>query len=203
MDVATGEIILLDVQAKHSVANASEPIRFVYENKVEKQTTNYGQDANAYNEPMPNARPALPAPAALTRYAAQMFYAPLRTVEPLEGVRQVSHRLPTPLKTLLPALPVKATPLLSWQLDGYVVTAVRLQNQGQSRIDLDPRELQGRFYAATFQHNWLGGHGTPEDTTTLYLVTEGSPNHSVIPQSNSYKPKKLKKVTTTVTTQTK
>ena len=80
MDVATGEIILLDVQAKHSVANASEPIRFVYENKVEKQTTNYGQDANAYNEPMPNARPALPAPAALTRYAAQMFYAPLRSV---------------------------------------------------------------------------------------------------------------------------
>lgn len=203
MDVATGEIILLDVQAKHSVANASEPIRFVYENKVEKQTTAYGQDANAYNEPMPNARPALPTPAALTRYAAQMFYAPLRSVEPLEGVRQVSHRLPTPLKTLLPALPVRATPLLSWQLDGYVVTAIRLQNQGQSRIDLDPRELQGRFYAATFQHNWLGGHGTPEDTTTLYLVTEGSPNHSVIPQSNSYKPKKLKKVTTTVTTQTK
>jgi len=39
MDVATGEIILLDVQAKHSVANASEPIRFVYENKVEKQMT--------------------------------------------------------------------------------------------------------------------------------------------------------------------
>ena len=145
------------MQAKHSVANASEPIRFVYENKVEKQTTAYGQDANAYNEPMPNARPALPAPAALTRYAAQMFYAPLRSVEPLEGVRQVSHRLPTPLKTLLPALPVRATPLLSWQLDGYVVTAVRLQNQGQSRIDLDPRELQGRFYAATFQHNWLGG----------------------------------------------
>lgn len=130
MDVATGEIILLDVQAKHSVANASEPIRFVYENKVEKQTTAYGQDANAYNEPMPNARPALPAPAALTRYAAQMFYAPLRSVEPLEGVRQVSHRLPTPLKTLLPALPVRATPLLSWQLDGYVVTAVRLQTRG-------------------------------------------------------------------------
>ena len=60
MDVATGEIILLDVQAKHSIANASEPICFVYENKVEKQTTAYGQDANAYNEPMPNARPALP-----------------------------------------------------------------------------------------------------------------------------------------------
>jgi integrating conjugative element protein, PFL_4704 family len=201
MDLATGEMILLDVQAKSSVANADEPIRLVYENKkVETPVSTYSQGVNDYNEPMPNARPALPAPAALTRYAAQMFYAPLRTVEPLDGVRQVAHRLPTPIKTLLPALPVRAMPLLAWQLDGYVVTAIRLQNQGQSRIDLDPRELQGRFYAATFQHHWLGGHGTPEDTTTLYLVTEGYPNQSVIPQSNHYKPKKLKKVTTTVTT---
>ncbi|OOF52305.1 TIGR03749 family integrating conjugative element protein [Rodentibacter trehalosifermentans] len=203
VDLATNEIILLDVQAKTSVANAGEPIRFVYENNVETQGADYNQDAQTNNEPMPNARPVLPVPAALTRYAAQMFYAPLRTVEPLEGARQVAHRLPTPIKTLLPALPVRATPLLSWQLDNYVVTAIRLQNQGQSRIDLDPRELQGRFYAATFQHNWLGGHGSPEDTTTLYLVTEGDPNQSVIPQSNAYKPKKLKKVTTTVTTTTK
>lgn len=200
MDLATGEIILLDVQAKSSVVNADEPIRLVYENKVENQGAVHNQDASANNEPMPNARPALPVPAALTRYAAQMFYAPLRTVEPLDGVRQVAHRLPTPIKTLLPALPIRATPLLAWQLDEYVVTAIRLQNQGQSRIDLDPRELQGRFYAATFQHHWLGGYGSPEDTTTLYLVTEGYPNQSVIPQSNTYKPKKLKKVTTTVTT---
>lgn len=200
MDLATGEMILLDVQAKPSVVNADEPIRLVYENKVENQGAVHNQGASANNEPMPNARPALPVPAALTRYAAQMFYAPLRTVEPLDGVRQVAHRLPTPIKTLLPALPIRATPLLAWQLDEYVVTAIRLQNQGQSRIDLDPRELQGRFYAATFQHHWLGGYGSPEDTTTLYLVTEGYPNQSVIPQSNTYKPKKLKKVTTTVTT---
>ena len=200
MDLATGEMILLDVQAKPSVVNADEPIRLVYENKVENQGAVHNQDASANNEPMPNARPALPVPAALTRYAAQMFYAPLRTVEPLDGVRQVAHRLPTPIKTLLPALPIRAIPLLAWQLDEYVVTAIRLQNQGQSRIELDPRELQGRFYAATFQHHWLGGYGSPEDTTTLYLVTEGYPNQSVIPQSNTYKPKKLKKVTTTVTT---
>lgn len=200
MDLATGEIILLDVQAKSSVVNADEPIRLVYGNKVENQRAVYNQEVSANNELIPNVRPALPVPAALTRYAAQMFYAPLRTVEPLDGVRQVAHRLPTPIKTLLPALPIRATPLLAWQLDEYVVTAIRLQNQGQSRIELDPRELQGHFYAATFQHHWLGGHGAPEDTTTLYLVTEGYPNQSVIPQSNTYKPKKLKKVTTTVTT---
>lgn len=203
MDLATGEIILLDVQAKSDAVNASEPIRLVYETSVGNPVANSRQDTSANNEPVPNPRPTLPVPAALTRYAAQMFYAPLRTVEPLEGVRQVAHRLPSSIKTLLPALPIRATPLLSWQLDDYVVTAIRLQNQGRSRIDLDPRELQGRFYAATFQHHWLGGYGSPEDTTTLYLVTEGYPNQSIIPQSNAYKPKKLKKVTTTVTTTTK
>ncbi len=38
------------------------------------------------------------------------------------------------------------------------ITAIRLQNKGNSQITLDPRELQGQFYAATFQHNWLGGY---------------------------------------------
>lgn len=198
MDTASGEIILLDLQAKSSVPNANEPIRIVYENKVEN-TSSYAQEAVESDAPIANARPSLPAPAALTRYAAQMFYAPLRTVEPVEGIRQVSHRLPSSITTLLPALPVKATPLTAWQLDNYVVTAIRLQNQGTNVVNLDPRDLQGRFYAATFQHNWLGTKGAAEDTTMLYLVTEGYPNQSVIPESKKYKPKKLKKVTTKTT----
>lgn len=198
MDTASGEIILLDLQAKPSVPNAKEPIRIVYE-KVESQSTSYTQSVEEEDITTTNARPALPAPAALTRYAAQMFYAPLRTVEPVDGIRQVSHRLPSPITTLLPAVSVRATPMMAWQLDNYVVTAIRLQNQSGNIINLDPRDLQGRFYAATFQHNWLGARGAVEDTTMLYLVTEGYPNQSVIPENKKYKPKKLKKVTTTTT----
>ncbi|TYA47774.1 TIGR03749 family integrating conjugative element protein [Aggregatibacter actinomycetemcomitans] len=198
VDLASGELILLDVEGKASVPNATEPVRFTYIEKLEKQSAIFNQDSHETPD-LPEVKPQLPVPAALTRYAAQMFYAPLRTVEPLEGVRQVAHRLPSRITTLLPAYPVQATPLLSWQMDNYVVTAIRLQNRGSSRIELDPRELQGRFYAATFQHAWLGGHGSPEDTTTLYLVTEGYANQALIPETQQYKTKKLKKVTTTTT----
>lgn len=198
VDLASGELILLDVEGKASVPNATEPVRFTYTEKLEKQSSIFNQDSHETPDLL-EVKPQLPVPAALTRYAAQMFYAPLRTVEPLEGVRQVAHRLPSRITTLLPAYPVQATPLLSWQMDNYVVTAIRLQNRGSSRIELDPRELQGRFYAATFQHAWLGGHGSPEDTTTLYLVTEGYANQALIPETQQYKTKKLKKVTTTTT----
>src|SRR3546814_12166568 len=40
-------------------------------------------------------------------------------------------------------------------------------------LDLDPRALQGDFLTAAFQHPTLGPHGTPEDTTVVYLVTRG------------------------------
>lgn len=196
-DVATGEIFLFDVVASHKINNPEEPIRIVTDGPVATQSSSINQDDQIDNEPA-TPPPPLPVPAALTRYAAQSLYAPLRTVEPLAGVRRVAHRLPTKVTTLLPAYPIVATPLMSWQLDKYVVTAIRLQNRGTSRIVLDPRELQGRFYAATFQHNWLGGYGSTEDTTTVYIVTEGYANNAVIPETKPYKaPKKVKKVTTT------
>ncbi|HHW7474884.1 TPA: TIGR03749 family integrating conjugative element protein [Mannheimia haemolytica] len=195
-DVSTGEIFLFDIVSATKVANPEESIRMVFDSAVEKQSFSTNRD----DEPdlsLTGTRPQLPIPAALTRYAAQSLYAPLRAVEPLEGVRRVAHRLPKKITTLLPAYSIEATPLISWQLDEYVVTAIRLQNKGYSQITLDPRELQGQFYAATFQHNWLGGYGGNEDTTTLYLVTEGYANNALIPETRPVKPvgKKVKKTT--------
>lgn len=196
-DVTTGEIFLFDVVAATKVANPEEPIRLVFDGAVEKQSFSTNRDDPVSDTPVVNSRPQLPVPAALTRYAAQSLYAPLHSVEPLEGVRRVAHRLPKKITTLLPAYPIDAIPLISWQLDEYVVTAIRLQNRGNSQITLDPRELQGRFYSATFQHNWLGGYGSNEDTTTLYLVTEGYANNALIPETRSVKPvtRKVKKTT--------
>lgn len=196
-DVATGEIFLFDLAAAAKVANPEEPIRVVFDGIVEKQSFATNRDDPAPEAPATDSRPQLPVPAALTRYAAQSLYAPLHSVEPLEGVRRVAHRLPKKITTLLPAYSIEAAPLISWQLDEYVVTAIRLRNKGNSQITLDPRELQGRFYAATFQHNWLGGYGGNEDTTTLYLVTEGYANNALIPETRPVKPvtKKVKKTT--------
>ncbi|HEB5622851.1 TPA: TIGR03749 family integrating conjugative element protein [Pasteurella multocida] len=196
-DVTTGEIFLFDLTAASKVANPEEAIRVVFDGTVEKQSFSSNRDDESSDLPIANSRPQLPVPAALTRYAAQSLYAPLRAVEPLEGVRRVAHRLPKKITTLLPAYSIEATPLISWQLDEYVVTAIRLQNKGNTQITLDPRELQGQFYAATFQHNWLGGYGGNEDTTTLYLVTEGYANNALIPETRPVKPvsKKVKKTT--------
>jgi integrating conjugative element protein (TIGR03749 family) len=109
----------------------------------------------------------------LTRYAAQSLYAPLRTVEPLPGVSQVRINPTLDLTTLLSALPVRASTLGAWQLEDFWVTALQLHNMSASSLTLDPRELQGNFIAATFQHHTLEQQGKPADTTVVYLVTRG------------------------------
>ncbi|MDH8576045.1 TIGR03749 family integrating conjugative element protein, partial [Klebsiella pneumoniae] len=103
-------------------------------------------------------------PVLLVRYAAQNLYAPLRTVEALPGVTPAPVRLAKRITTLLPQQPVTAIPLASWQVNATTVTAIRLQNRSGQRITLDPRELQGQFTAAAFQHYWLGPRGLAEDT---------------------------------------
>ncbi|HAV1239916.1 TPA: TIGR03749 family integrating conjugative element protein [Salmonella enterica] len=184
-DVDSGELILLDVSA--TKGDALEPVEIRYDEAVyrsdagtEDEETGVGDEADLPNDAVP--APAIPLPVALTRYAAQMLYAPLRTVEPVENIAPVSVRLPDAITTLLPDEPVNATPLAAWRLDDSTVTAVKLQNRSGQRIDLDPRHLQGSFLTATFQHSWLGAHGTPEDTTVVYLVTDGGADDAIVPE---------------------
>lgn len=180
-DIETGELILLDLYSREQQGKL-EPVRIIYDDVA----TNSQQisQTSLSDEPQDsvNSASSLPVPAALTRYAAQSLYAPLRTVEPLPGVRRVAMKLPKSLPTLLPNLNVQNTPLESWGLEHYVVTAVRIKNLSTQRVILDPRYLQGYFYSATFQHDFLGAKGTPEDTTVVYLVTEGAPAKAFIPQ---------------------
>ncbi|WP_051587349.1 TIGR03749 family integrating conjugative element protein [Pseudomonas sp. RL] len=164
-DVDSGALLLLDVVASAAAAGEAplEPLRIVSE-----------EAATAGEMELPTPRPTpTPLPVALTRYAAQMLYAPLRTVEPLLGIARVGLRPDLPLQTLLPALPVQARALAAWRLDDYWVSAVRLSNQSTRWLELDPRALQGAFVAATFQHATLGPAGEATDTTVVYLVTRG------------------------------
>lgn len=160
--VATGELILLDIAATPG-DQALEPVRIL---KAEPPPSN--EDV-----PTPATEPT-PVPVALTRYAAQSLYAPLRTVEALPGVRPVPLKRRDELPTLLPSEQVASTPIAAWRLGDYWVTAVKLRNRGAESLQLDPRHLQARLYAATFQHADLGTAGSPEDTTVAYLVTRGA-----------------------------
>lgn len=174
-DVDSGALILLDIDAMPAKEGEPklEPVRIVEDNTT---PTHYGQQLDSetqtpITEPDRPTQHETPVAVVLTRYAAQNLYAPLRTVEPVPGIMRVNLRRNLPLDTLLPTLPVQATVLVSWRLEDQWVTAVRLTHTEGGWIQLDPRTLQGDFLAATFQHAALGPHGTPEDTTVLYLVT--------------------------------
>lgn len=204
-DKATGELLLLDISAKTVPENTpvKEPVRLIYSGEVATTTGEKPASGNRAKgmSPAPDSvsethtqkndvtniqetksRSAAPIPVALTRYAAQRLYALARTVESLPGIRNAAHNLPTRITTLLPGEPLEISPLAAWQLGGYTVMALKVRHTAAGKVAPDPRQLQGQFVSATFQHTWLGTNGTPEDTTTLYLVINGKPDSAFIPE---------------------
>ncbi|MCS2611041.1 TIGR03749 family integrating conjugative element protein [Halomonas dongshanensis] len=185
-DVETSEVVLLDLTAKESGAS-DEDIRVVI-----PEDTGRGGSASAFvEEGLDRDESAstatslgTPVPIVLTRFAAQSLYAPSRTIEPVPGLDRVAMQLPESLPSLLPSLPVMATPLAAWKLDSWTVTAVRITNNDPSRaFELDPRWLQGDLYSATFMHPVLGRQGSVEDTTTVFIVTNGRSLANALPLS--------------------
>ncbi|AMB86016.1 conjugal transfer protein [Pseudomonas agarici] len=190
-NMSTGEIMLVDIAAAPGKANQPtlEPVKIV---AGDNPANRYGQ-VSATNKPAsshsattparvsdqlasadpPVIRRETPIPVVITRYAAQMLYAPLRTVEAVEGISQVNINRSLNLATLLPTLPVEATTLGAWRMDGYWVTAVKLRNTSAQQLMLDPRDFMGNFVIATFQHSYLDTRDNASDTTTAYLVTQG------------------------------
>ncbi|SDK77141.1 TIGR03749 family integrating conjugative element protein [Billgrantia gudaonensis] len=190
-DVESGDVLLLDLSAGEGVS--SEEILVVDSRESSPASSSSGSGgAKTVSTPPSSAQASgtaaqrastTPVPVLLTRHAAQSLYAPQRTIEPLRGVSRVPMRLPESLSTLLPSLPVTATPLGAWRLDGWMVTAVKLENNDRRRaFELDPRWLQGDFYSATFMHPYLAPRGSVEDTTTVFLVTRrGGLDRALIP----------------------
>ncbi|ENI8091245.1 TIGR03749 family integrating conjugative element protein [Salmonella enterica] len=189
-DVESGEIILLDITARND-KKVLEPVRLVYSGEVtsisEKGLQKGASELSSSPAPedhTQNARKApvyrAPLPVVLTRYAAQSLYAPLRTVEPVPGIHPVNLRLPSRLTTLYPSENVAVSPVGAWGIQELNVVALKIQNRSSAKVILDARTLSGTFVSATFQHRWLGAAGTPEDTTTLYLVIRGRPENAFI-----------------------
>ena len=210
-NVQTGEIMLIDIAATPAQKDqaALEPAKII---AGDPAPTRYGSSAKPASKPSARkssnsassandeededsipVKRETPAPVVLTRYAAQMLYAPLRTIEPVDGIVQVKLDRRADLSTLLPTLPVAISALGAWQLDDYWVTALKLRNQTAQRIALDPRELLGDFVTATFQHTYLGAQGDATDTTTLYVVTRSHGiSQSVLPAVNQADPRKTR-----------
>lgn len=200
-DKENGEVILLDVSAAPGKVTR-EPVKLVYDGEVATATASDRQTvsgdaggskstSSAADAPPARKPPKLsaPLPVVLTRYAAQSLYGPVRTVEPVPGISPVSMKLPSSITTLMPGEPVSVTPMAAWSLLGDSVVALQVRNRSTDKVVLDPRELQGQFETATFQHRWLGRAGTPEDTTVVYLVIQGRPEGAFIAEPVAVMPK--------------
>lgn len=178
-DVENGEIIMLDVTA--GAKGSAEPVKLVYEGGDSEASVNPEQADTAKEEKKVSY--SAPLPVLLTRYASQRLYAPLRTVEPVPGVRSLPLHLPSRITTLYPAEPLEIQPIAAWAVQSQNVVAFRVRNMTSRKIVLDPRSLQGKFVSATFQHRFLSLVGTPEDTTMLYLVMDSRPENALIPEA--------------------
>lgn len=171
-DLETGEIILLDITGDSPSKKKLETIKIVTDGSSESTANNEDFVITGKASETVNMQ-TLPVPVLLTRYAAQNYYAPLRAVEKVPGIKSISLSLPALLTRLAPQYPIIAMPQSIWRLKGYDVVAIKLVNESERTVNLDARLLQGNFYSATFQHNTLGPKGQSTDTTMVYIVTEG------------------------------
>lgn len=108
--------------------------------------------------------------AVLTRFAAQVAYAPSRLVRVPKGVFPSSS--PTSTKGLVRGLLVQTDPYAAWKTNsGLHLTAVKLMNSSDEALELHPRYLRGRWLTATFHHYRLLPKGSGRDQTVVYLIS--------------------------------
>ncbi len=62
-------------------------------------------------------------------------------------------------------------PVVAWRSGFLNITAVSITNKSKAHLPLDPRLIRGQWKAALFHHNILMPAGSPNDNTTLYLIS--------------------------------
>ncbi|MCY3885549.1 MAG: TIGR03749 family integrating conjugative element protein [Gammaproteobacteria bacterium] len=106
----------------------------------------------------------------LTRFAAQVAYAPNRLVRVPKGVFPSST--PNSAKRLVRGLLVETVPYAAWKTkSGLHLTAIKIVNTSDEAVELHPRQLRGRWLAATFHHYRLLPSGSGANQTVVYLIS--------------------------------
>jgi integrating conjugative element protein (TIGR03749 family) len=165
-DLNTGRQIPLDLVLDVHALRSLRPVEVMFASQAAAAL-----EEGAANRATARSEPALDI-VALTRYAAQMLYAPRRLSPATAGVKQLPIAA-IPIEGLYRGWRVQTTPIGAWRSGQLYVTAVRFTNQGQEAIDIDLQELRGQWVAATAQHTrLLGGANNDWNTTTVYLVCD-------------------------------
>lgn len=181
-DMQTGQILLFDLSAVPHASHETVKIQIDHDQSSEAMASG-GSDQGSTSQPQHKPVPAdafpggsghqgAPIPVALVRHAAQALYSPQRIVAGSTRIHRIAvkHR---GMSGLLPGYPVAAKPFAAWREAPYTVTAIEITNRDPNRrFRLDPRNLAGNFYAASFMHDTVGPAGRLTDTTTLFAVTK-------------------------------
>jgi integrating conjugative element protein (TIGR03749 family) len=161
-EIGTDRTFLFDLAAKEKHGGTG-PVTILA--PKENNTASTSEGGNSDNEAGP------PDYVTLTRFAAQQMYAPSRLLKNDPRILRISLHTPDEV-SLVRGGAVTARPLISWLGDGGLyITAVRLQNQSNQPLSLDPRGLRGSWLTAAFQHARLLPAGDEADTTSAYLIS--------------------------------
>lgn len=190
----SGRIFYIDLRAVEQ-KGFTEKMRILLPNTGEstaKKTAKTPSNKQSSSSDVSNTPSVVPqtqivSPKLLTQFAAQQLYAPARLVKDVPSIQRVSIK-GWPTLDLYRGGAILATPLVSWFGGYWTITAVKLENKSPHRIDLDPRNLRGKWSYATFQHTVLTATGTLEDTTTVYLISEQPYHDAIYPYGKPIEP---------------
>ena len=114
----------------------------------------------------------------LSRFLAQKLYAPQRLIKDIGLHRVFINKNSISLFSCGYSLAcngaILATPIMQYTNGRHYVIAIKLVNQTQRVIYLDPRDIIGNYLSATFQFNTLMPAGTSADTTVVYLINDNN-----------------------------
>lgn len=154
-DTVTNNLILLNISASNS--GNTTPLTIQYPDHAMQQLT----------EPSSRASDFL----VLTRYAAQMLFAPTRLLPNDPTITQSAMQAEKTEPLLIDASAI-AEPLQAWQRNGVIVTAVELRNQLNTRLVVTPELLCGQWQAITYlPSNQLASAGQAGDSAILFLIS--------------------------------
>ena len=160
---ANGEIYLLDINASTesgepnpiTIQKVEEPDLDQIEKSIQENTPKAGYD---YID--------------LARFAAQHMYGPQRLIKPLAGVQRID--VGDDSIELFHGSELHARPLAQWhsRRPELYVTVVELQNRTNRVVEIDPRNIRGKWLFAASHNNTIDASGYLGDFTHIYLVSE-------------------------------
>jgi len=109
----------------------------------------------------------------LLQYATREVYAPERLRSKTVGMhREFINKRPT--YHLYRGNEIVTQAVAAWRSGGLHVSAIKVQNKTKKFLGLDPRLLRGKWKAAMFYHGQLSPNGNPQDTSTLFLISDSA-----------------------------